>query len=215
MTLAASGTRLLVAAATTLLLAGCGGGDDGDSSSAAPKVDRSGYFTKAESEKINPALAVYDAAYSELDTKHAACSNTSMRLFNAGKDARVAVKCHLDQTGAVVEALEDVDAAFGEIDGTDFRAPCAKQLEQSTAFLTTYRAAWKTVQRDWERYADGGTVSDAAFQKHFDNAYEKSYAFPTKVVGDVSTDCYTAADQKAARSATKSKTSTSKQSSDA
>jgi hypothetical protein len=193
------GTRLLVAVAASLLLAGCGGGDD-DSRKPA-KVDRTGYFSKEQSETLNPALAVYDTAFRALDTGHDACSAASTRLFDAGKDARVAVKCHLDQTGAVVEALDDLDAAFDEVDPSDFRAACAKQFASSTKFVDTYRVSWKAVLDDWERYADGKEVSTPLVQKHFNDAYAKSQKFSDAVVVALSNDCYTKADLAAAAKA--------------
>ena len=196
MTPVAFDRRCLVAVAASLLLAGCG---DGDDDSKDRKVDRSGYFTKQQSEALNPSLAVYDEAFRESTSKHDACSKRSIRLFESGKDPRAAVKCHLDQTGAVIAALDDVEAAFGEIDASDFRAACTKQLGETSTFIDAYRDSWKVVYADWERYATGGAVTTAAVQQHIDAAYEQSDDFSARVVTDVAKVCYTKTDRAAAQ----------------
>ena len=196
MTVAATGARCILAVAATLLLAGCGGGGggDGDGSSEA-KVDRSGYFTKRQSATINPALADYNEAFRELDTKHDACTKASLRLFKAGKVARVAVKCHLDQTTAVVDSIDGVGTALGEIDASDYRGACATQLTGSKSFIKRYRDAWKAVLTDWEAYARGAATSTSSTQRHFDDAYAMSRTFVADVTVDLAAACYTKADR--------------------
>lgn len=198
---ATTGTRLLLAVAVTLLAAGCGGDDDGDSTPAKRKIDRSGYFTKEQSESLNPALQVYDTAIKRLDANHDSCSRTANRLFAEGKPGRVAVKCHVDNTTGVVEALDDVDAAFGAIDDTGFRKACASQLADTKEFVAEYRDAWKAVQSDWTAYAADKPVSESKTQQHFSAAYAKGSEFVTTVIGDLTKDCYTKADRTAATTA--------------
>ncbi len=195
--------RLLVALAASLLAAGCGGsGGDGDSGSDARKVDRSGYFTKEQSESLNPALGEYDTAFRKLDTGHDACTRTAARLHAAGRDLKVTVQCHIDNTGGVIAALDDVHAAFDEIDGSDFRKACAAQLAETKTFIAEYRDAWKVVQGNWTAYASGKTVDQAKTQPHFDKAYTMSSEFVTTVIPDLGKACYTKDDRDAATAAT-------------
>lgn len=195
-------TPLIIAIAASLLAAGCGGGDD-DPGSEVRKVDRSGYFTKKQSESINPLLGAYHTASRKLDTNHDACSRTMTRLFDAGRDGKVAVKCHLDNTAGVIAALDQVDAALGEIDGSDFRKACTTRLAETKTFVSDYRDSWKAVQSDWQGYADGKAVSEAATQRHFNDAYAMGSEFIETVIPDLSKDCYTKADREVGADATK------------
>ena len=193
--------RLVAAVAGSMLLAGCGGGGDdssSDSGSDSRAVDRSGYFTEEQSETLNPALGAYEAAFRKLDTTNDACVRTANRLFKAGRDSKVAVKCHLDNTGGVITALEKVDAAFESVEDADVREECTAQLDETRTFVADYRDAWKTVQGDWQAYADGKQVSEPLTQRHFNEAYEMNSEFVTTALPELSKACYTKADRDAA-----------------
>jgi hypothetical protein len=193
--------RILVAVVAPLLLAGCGGGD-GDSdgnAKGARTVDRAGYFSEAESDAINPVLADFNTATANFETRHEACNKRADKLFKAGKPARATVQCHLDQSEAIVVAIEGVGGTLDKIEDDVLRGDCVEQLDDTRAFVDDFRNSWKTVHGDWERYADGKEVSSTLLDRHLTAAVEQGSEFVGPVLSDLTRACYTKADREAAK----------------
>ena len=116
---------------SSLALAACGGGDSG-TSDTDQKTDesdpRAGYFQAAESAKLNPQLAKFNAAWTKYVKSGNACNKEAERLFAAGSSPRASVNCHFQETKAIINGTTAVRSAVTGLAG-DYREACDEQIK--------------------------------------------------------------------------------------
>lgn len=189
--------RLLALLLASLLLAACGGGDGGDGEASSPSKQadsRKGYFTEAQSTKLNPLLADYDTASAKYYSEAEACQKTADRLFKAGKSPRQSVQCHMQLTKGYLAAVQRLRAGFESIDG-EYREACDEQVAEFTSFLEDFEQQLTTVQADWEAYASGRKTPK--IQQHSTAVDDTAASFVEEQVPGISKACYTKADREA------------------
>lgn len=188
--------RICIVAALATVVTACGGGgsadDTGGASKDAEPVDRAGYFTEDESEQLNPALTTWNEVSDDYYASSEECTAEAERKFKDGATPRAAVACHLRGVGAMIDAIANLEAVVGSLDGA-WREPCTKQIEQFTEFLAEHRAAWETLRGDWQAYASGKPTPQIA--AHSKAADATNATFVEDMIPAISEGCYTEADR--------------------
>ena len=188
-------SRLFALTLSCLALAACGGNGSkqGDSKKADEADPRAGYFHETESMKLNPPLKQYGSAWAKYAKNPDACNKEANRLFAAGASPRRAVRCHIQETQALIDAGTALRAAVSELDG-DYRTVCETQVRRFGAALDKVNAARQRTRSDWNAYARTGKVP-AKIQQHSTAADTLAQIFLDKDVRGLRTACYTAADR--------------------
>jgi hypothetical protein len=187
--------RLLCLMLSSLALAACGGSDSGtsDTDQKTEESDpRAGYFHEAESAKLNPQLAKFNAAWTKYVQSGNACNNEAERLYAAGSSQRASVQCHLQETEAIIKGTTAVRTAVIGLDG-DYREACDKQIKDFALALDKLKAAWQRVNGGWTTYASG-KPAPAGLQQHSNTAGVQSRQFVDLEIPGLTKACYIASD---------------------
>ena len=187
--------RLLCLMLSSLVIAGCGGSDSGtsDTDQKTEESDpRAGYFHEAESAKLNPQLAKFDAAWTKYVQTGNQCNKEAQRLFTGGASQRVSAQCHLQETAAIIKGTTAVRSAVSGLDG-DYREACDEQIKDFALALDKLKAAWQRVYDDWNTYASG-KPAPAGLQQHANTAGVQSGQFVDQEIPALTKGCYVASD---------------------
>ena len=180
---------------SALAIAACGGSDSGtsDTDQKTEESDpRAGYFHQAESAKLNPQLAKFNAAWTNYVQSGSQCNKEAERLHAAGSSRRASVQCHLQETEAMIKGTTAVRSAVSGLDG-DYREACDKQVKDFALALDKLKAAWQRVYGDWTTYANG-KPAPAGLQQHSNTAGVQSRQFVDQEIPALTKDCYIASD---------------------
>ena len=176
------------------VLAACGGGGESEPAATEPGTTteaadpREGYFTSAESEALNPPLGEFTDAWNAYLESGEACNDEAQRLFDGGASPRRAVRCHLDENRALVDATAAIRTALDGVTG-EYRDECDAGIERFAGSLEETETARQQVLDGYERYAESGTVAPR-LQERSTRADELSAALIDEELVALSAACY-------------------------
>ena len=178
---------------SSLVIAACGGSDSGSSDTDQKTEEsdpRAGYFHEAESAKLNPQLAKFNAAWTKYVQTGNQCNKEAQRLFAGGASQRVSAQCHLQETAAIIKGTTAVRSAVTGLDG-DYREACDEQIQDFALALDKLKAAWQRVYGDWTTYANG-KPAPAGLQQHANTAGVQSRQLVDQELPALTNGCYIA-----------------------
>ena len=187
--------RVLVLVTAVAGLSACGG-DSAPAATTEASDPREGYFTSDESEALNPALGSFSGAWSSYRARGEACNEEAQRLFDEGASPRRAVRCHLEENRALIDATAEVRAAFEGLSG-EYREECEAGVERFTSALDEVESARQEVFDRYERYAETGEVA-RGFRRESAEADERTEALLAAELVALSEACYTEEDREQA-----------------
>lgn len=192
--------RMLVIVTAAAVLSACGG--DSEPAATAPAATteasdpREGYFTSVESKALNPSLGRIGGAWSSYRARGEACNEEAQRLFDEGASPRRAVRCHLEENRALIDATDEVRAAFEGLSG-DYREECKAGVERFMSALDEVEGARQEVLDGYERYAETGEVA-RGFRRESAEADERTEALLGAELVALTEACYTEEDREQA-----------------
>lgn len=190
---------MLVVVTAAAVLSACGG--DSEPAATAPATTeasdpREGYFTSVESEALNPSLGSFSGAWSSYRARGEACNEEAQRLFDEGASPRRAVRCHLEENRALIDATDEVRAAFEGLSG-EYREECEAGVERFTSALDEVESLRQEVLDGYERYAETGEVA-RGFRRESAEADERTQALLAAELVALTEACYTEEDREQA-----------------